>query len=190
MQAKTINEIPKTQVAILAKILELSGGRIHTERLSILFLLVQKQILCRFGIIISVNDRFLLGDKKRIELLSKSKSRDSFFNSIFLIKDDVISFTSVGLRSINRTDYDSELAIYGYLCESDYEIIAATVASFSPESKVTAEAEIIQFFGSSNEYQTWHEIINQRKEWDVLNPHLRRYLLENELNKINIESWN
>ncbi|MND12058.1 hypothetical protein D3C87_605220 [compost metagenome] len=179
MQANSKNETPKVQIAILARILELVGGSASIERLSVLFLLVQKQILCQFGIVISANDRFSLGEKTCIELLADSKKRDSFFNKLFLVENDIVSLTSIGLESIRRTDYESDFAIYGYLCDADNEIVTNTASSSLSEDE--AKAEVVQFFGSNSEFQAWNEIIGQRKEWDAMNPHLRSYLIENEL---------
>lgn len=167
------------QLAQLAKLLELSGGAISKEKLSILFLLFQRELLCRYGIISAASDRIMTGDKIAIEVLDEASVNGELPSIVFDLKNNSVSFTEKGLEMLAKTDYEDEMALNGWLCEADIKLIGKIVASQSKEED--QKEDLVGFFGHSNEFLSWPEIVKKNDHWDEINPGLRAYLKENEI---------
>lgn len=168
-----------SQLAQLAEILDLSGGTISNERLSILFLLFQKELICRYGVISSVSDRVMTGDKIAIEVLDETSVKGELPSVFFDLKNNLVSFTEKGLEMLDKDDYEDEMALYGWLCEADIKLIGEIVASQVKEE--VQREELVRFFGNNNAFLSWPEMVEKNAHWDEVNPALREYLKENEI---------
>lgn len=178
MQANT--KYSMSQLAQLAEILDLSGGTISNERLSILFLLFQKELVCRYGVISAISDRVMTGDKIAIEVLDEASVKGELPSVFFVLKNNLVSFTEKGLEMLDKDDYEDEMALYGWLCEADIKLIGEVVSSQTEEKEKDQKEALVRFFGHSNEFLSWPEIVKRNIHWNENQPGLREYLTESE----------
>lgn len=169
------------QIAELVLITELAGGRINKLRLSSLFMLLQKNLLCQFGCGSMSSDKISIGDQGvRMSSLFDLKIHDksTLYSLLFNSDKNDIWLTDKGVEMTLIRNYDDPFAIYGYLCEEDENQARALVADKKNVSTSALAKEVGEFFGdSNNEFLTWEQIIKKNDHWDVKHPELRPYLL-------------
>lgn len=169
------------QIAELVLITELAGGRINKLRLSSLFMLLQKNLLCQFGCGSMSSDKISIGDQG-VRMLSlfdlKTHDKSTLYAAIFNSDENDIWLTEKGVEMTLIRNYDDPFAIYGYLCEEDENQARALMEDKKNASTLALAKEVGEFFGDSqDQFLTWEQIIKNNDHWDVKHPELRPYLL-------------